>query len=160
MSQNAKAPAGVILYGILFLISALMTFVDGLVPSDAALDKFDAALDEAEAKLAAGGPDEEVEIPSPSVLRVILFTVVALFWALTALALMKLRAWAWFVVTIGFLVSTFANLVSVILNLAEGRSMLGPLFFAVFAAFSLWYLGRYAMECRFRPHRLDAEGAH
>ena len=142
-----------LLYGILLLIYALTTFVDGLIPSDAALDK-------AEAEVVAADPDAEVEIPGPPVWRVILFTVAALFGAVTAIALMKLRAWAWFVVTIGFLVSSFANLVGVILSLAEGRSMLGPLFFAVFAAFSLWYLGRYSMEGRFRPHILEAEGAH
>ena len=153
MSQDAKAPTGVILYGLLFLIQALVIFVIGLTPSDAAPDK-------AEAELAAADHAEEVEIPGPSALRVILGTAIALFSVLTAFALMKLRAWAWFVVTIGYLVSTFVHLVLVILSLAEGRSLLGPLFYTVFAGFSLWYLGRYAMERRFRPHLLDAEGAH
>jgi hypothetical protein len=48
----------------------------------------------------------------------------------------------------------------VILNLAEGRGLLFPLFGMAFSAFSLWYLGRYAMECRFRPHILEAEATH
>lgn len=150
MSQDAKAPTGVILYGILLLIVALVALVNGFQSPKASGAE----------PAAAAGADEEAAAEGPSALRVLLYTLEALFIAATALALMKLRAWAWFVVTIGFLVSSFANLVGVILSLAEGRSMLGPLFFAFFAAFSLWYLGRYSMECRFRPHLLEAEGAH
>ncbi len=153
MSQDAKAPTGVILYGILLLIVALVALVTGFQSPKAGTGS------DAE-PTAAAGADEVAATEGPGVLRVLLYTLEALFIAATALALMKLRAWAWFVVTIGFLVSSFVNLVGVILSLAEGRSMLGPLFFAVFAAFSLWYLGRYSMECRFRPHILEAEGTH
>ncbi len=153
MSQDAKAPTGVILYGILLLIVALVALVNGFQSPKAATEC-------GAEPAAAASADEEAAAEGPSALRVLLYTLEALFIAATALALMKLRTWAWFVVTIGFLVSSFANLVGVILSLAEGRSMLGSLFLAVFAAFSLWYLGRYAMECRFRPHLLEAEGAH
>ncbi|MFQ5844708.1 MAG: hypothetical protein ACE5JG_06935 [Planctomycetota bacterium] len=89
----------------------------------------------------------------PSGLRVLASLAITVFLLCLAQGIRRYRSWAWMVSTLGLL---FGHLVVFVLFwLAVDRddrpAMRKWVALLVFLAFSLWYLGRYEVERRFRP---------
>ena len=80
----------------------------------------------------------------------------ALFMVATGIGFWRVQGWAFLVVSLALLIEWFVFFIKILLAADADKAVSGPILMLVFNMVLIAWLGRWAMEKRFRPH-LDVD---